>query len=73
MHDTDNCMPFNLPFSITFQRGFFESKKANRKGASVSVRGHNFEPKQYAQVTHCNHSHEMIWGVAPQGYHCSRE
>ena len=37
------------------------------------MRGHNFEPKQYAQVTHCNHSHEMIWGIGPQGYHCSRE
>ena len=41
----------------------------NRK--TIPHRGHHFEPHQYYQVTYCNQSQQMIWGIAPQGYRCS--
>ena len=44
-----------------------------RTKKTLVVRGHHFELKQYASLTHCNHSQEMIWGIGPQGYKCSRK
>jgi hypothetical protein len=36
----------------------------------VEVLGHSFQLKHYDQVTYCNHSQGIIWGVGPQGYQC---
>jgi len=38
---------------------------------NLSVLGHHFELKHYDQVTYCNHSQVIIWGIGPQGYQCS--
>ena len=38
---------------------------------TVSRLGHNFELKYYYQLTRCKFSDEVIWGIGPQGYHCS--
>jgi len=35
------------------------------------VRGHPLVLRQYYEVTHCNHCQTIIWGVSPQGYHCT--
>ena len=45
------------------------AKVASKK--SVQKQRHNFELKQYFQIKYCNHSKELIWGVAPQGYQCT--
>jgi len=37
----------------------------------LKVLGHHFELKHYDQVTYCNHSQVIIWGIGPQGYQCS--
>ena len=44
--------------------------KASKK--AVQRQAHNFELKQYFQIKYCNHSMELIWGVAPQAYQCTR-
>jgi len=36
----------------------------------VVVQGHHFQLNHYDQVTYCNHSQGIIWGVGPQGYKC---
>jgi len=36
-----------------------------------TVLGHNFVLKHYDQVTYCNHSQVIIWGIGPQGYQCT--
>lgn len=41
------------------------------KNRKISVRGHHLVLKQYYEVTHCNHCQNIIWGVSPQGYHCT--
>jgi len=38
---------------------------------NLTVLGHHFELKHYDQVTYCNHSQVIIWGIGPQGYQCS--
>jgi hypothetical protein len=38
---------------------------------NLTVYGHHFELKHYDQVTYCNHSQVIIWGIGPQGYQCS--
>ncbi|XP_071744696.1 uncharacterized protein [Lepeophtheirus salmonis] len=52
-----------------------KEKKSNklfgRNKKSLQVQGHNFELKQYYEVTYCNQSQIMIWGIGPQGYRCS--
>ena len=40
---------------------------------SVQKQRHNFELKQYNDIKYCKHSMELIWGVAPQGYQCTRK
>ena len=45
--------------------------KASKK--AVQRQRHNFELKQYFQIKYCNHSMELIWGVAPQAYQCTRK
>ena len=40
---------------------------------SVQKQRHNFELKQYNDIKYCNHSKELIWGVAPQGFQCTRK
>jgi len=39
----------------------------------MNVRGHPLVLRQYYEVTHCNHCQTIIWGVSPQGYHCTGE
>lgn len=41
------------------------------KGRKTSLLGHNFGVHQYYSVTYCNHCHNVLYGVAPQGYQCS--
>ena len=56
----------------------FVSKENNKKKflgkllkKSLQVNGHNFVLKHYDQVTLCNQSHGIIWGIGPQGYQCA--
>ncbi len=49
-------------------KAFFGGLRAKK---NVQVRGHNFELRTYHQVTRCNQSQEIIWGIGPQGYKCS--
>jgi Rho guanine nucleotide exchange factor 12 len=49
---------------------FFGGVRAKK---NLVIQGHNFELKHYVQLTHCNQSQEIIWGIGPQGYHCSRK
>ncbi|XP_055384801.1 uncharacterized protein LOC129614289 [Condylostylus longicornis] len=46
-------------------------KKIMGKNRKQSVRGHSFTLHQYYEVTHCNNCHGIIWGISPQGYHCT--
>lgn len=41
------------------------------KNRKIQVRGHHLVLKQYYEVAHCNHCQNIIWGVSPQGYHCT--
>ncbi|XP_034654021.1 uncharacterized protein LOC117892114 [Drosophila subobscura] len=41
------------------------------KNRKMNVRGHALILRQYYEVTHCNHCQTIIWGVSPQGYHCT--
>lgn len=41
------------------------------KNRKILVRGHHLVLKQYYEVAHCNHCQNIIWGVSPQGYHCT--
>nr|NP_001286515.1 Rho guanine nucleotide exchange factor 2, isoform H [Drosophila melanogaster]AHN56311.1 Rho guanine nucleotide exchange factor 2, isoform H [Drosophila melanogaster] len=41
------------------------------KNRKMNVRGHPLVLRQYYEVTHCNHCQTIIWGVSPQGYHCT--
>ncbi|XP_055854909.1 uncharacterized protein LOC129918418 isoform X2 [Episyrphus balteatus] len=41
------------------------------KNRKMTVRGHPLVLRQYYEVTHCNHCQLIIWGVSPQGYHCT--
>lgn len=41
------------------------------KSKRIPVRGHNFVAHQYYIVTYCNHCHQIIWGIGPQGYKCT--
>ncbi|XP_068146998.1 uncharacterized protein RhoGEF2 isoform X2 [Drosophila tropicalis] len=41
------------------------------KNRKMVVRGHPLVLRQYYEVTHCNHCQTIIWGVSPQGYHCT--
>ena len=43
----------------------------HRNKKTVQLQGHHFELKHYYQLTHCNHSQQLIWGIGPQGYKCS--
>ena len=38
--------------------------------SDIVVQGHHFQLNHYDQVTYCNHSQGIIWGVGPQGYKC---
>lgn len=41
------------------------------KTRKAMVRGHHLVLRQYYEVAHCNHCQIIIWGVSPQGYHCT--
>lgn len=41
------------------------------KSRKAQVRGHTLVLRQYYEVAHCNHCQNIIWGVSPQGYHCT--
>ena len=45
----------------------------HRNKKTVQLQGHHFEIKHYYQHTVCTHSQQMIWGIGPQGYKCSRK
>ena len=34
------------------------------------MKGHVFILQHYEQVTYCNHTQLIIWGIGPQGYRC---
>ena len=34
------------------------------------MKGHLFILQHYEQVTYCNHTQSIIWGIGPQGYRC---
>ena len=51
------------------QNRIFGKAGVNKK--AVTRQRHNFELKQYFQIKYCNHSMELIWGVAPQAYQCT--
>lgn len=36
----------------------------------IAVKGHVFILQHYEQVTYCNHTQFIIWGIGPQGYRC---
>eukprot|EP00092_Neocalanus_flemingeri_P029208 GFUD01031705.1.p1 GENE.GFUD01031705.1~~GFUD01031705.1.p1 ORF type:complete len:1324 (-),score=443.62 GFUD01031705.1:1464-5210(-) len=36
-----------------------------------TVLGHHLVLRHYDQVTYCNHSQVIIWGIGPQGYQCT--
>ena len=38
---------------------------------NLNINGHNFELKHYDQLTYCNQTQTIIWGIGPQGYRCS--
>lgn len=48
----------------------FKSRLMGKK-SKVMVRGHHLVLRQYYEVAHCNHCQNIIWGVSPQGYHCT--
>eukprot|EP00095_Tigriopus_kingsejongensis_P006823 maker-scaffold82_size396747-snap-gene-1.19 protein:Tk06823 transcript:maker-scaffold82_size396747-snap-gene-1.19-mRNA-1 annotation:"conserved hypothetical protein" len=48
-----------------------KSKLFGRNTKRIALKGHNFEIRQFHRFTQCNFSHEVIWGIGPQGYHCS--
>ncbi|XP_061399926.1 uncharacterized protein LOC133335632 [Musca vetustissima] len=48
----------------------FKSRLMGKKGKMI-VRGHPLVLRQYYEVTHCNHCQTIIWGVSPQGFHCT--
>jgi hypothetical protein len=64
----DKCPQF---VSKEKRQKMFGRVAGNKK--SVQRQGHNFELKQYLNLTYCNYSQTAIWGVAPQGYHCACE
>ena len=39
----------------------------------VQIQGHHFDLKHYTQHSYCNQSQQVIWGIGPQGYRCSRK
>lgn len=41
------------------------------KNRKKIVRGHHLVLNEYYEVAHCNHCQNIIWGVSPQGYHCT--
>ncbi|XP_037917502.1 uncharacterized protein LOC119655610 isoform X4 [Hermetia illucens] len=41
------------------------------KNRKMVVLGHPLVLRQYYEVTHCNHCQTIIWGVSPQGLHCT--
>lgn len=41
------------------------------KHRKAMVRGHHLVLRQYYEIAHCNHCQNIIWGVSPQGYHCT--
>ena len=45
----------------------------HRNKKTWQLQGHHFEIKHYFQHTVCTHSQQMIWGIGPQGYKCSRK
>lgn len=49
----------------------FKSRLIGKSRTKVMMRGHHLVLKQYYEVAHCNHCQNIIWGVSPQGYHCT--
>ncbi|XP_021709517.1 uncharacterized protein LOC5577203 isoform X4 [Aedes aegypti] len=41
------------------------------KHRKQDILGHNLRLQPYYEVTRCNHCQNILWGVSPQGYHCS--
>ena len=69
----DKCPLFvSKERKANYKTAFFgiPAKEASKR-KSLSVRGHNFELKNYTEITFCKLTGEMIGGIGPQGYHCS--
>lgn len=49
----------------------FKSRLMGKTRKSMTFRGHHLVLRQYYEVAHCNHCQNIIWGVSPQGYHCT--
>ncbi|XP_062561039.1 uncharacterized protein LOC134225187 isoform X2 [Armigeres subalbatus] len=41
------------------------------KHRKQDILGHNLRLQPYYEVTRCNHCQNILWGVSPQGFHCS--
>ncbi|XP_035903570.1 uncharacterized protein LOC118508143 isoform X2 [Anopheles stephensi] len=41
------------------------------KNRKQTICGHNLHLQPYYEVTRCNHCQNILWGVSPQGYHCT--
>nr|XP_040234259.2 uncharacterized protein LOC120956657 isoform X4 [Anopheles coluzzii] len=41
------------------------------KNRKQTILGHNLHLQPYYEVTRCNHCQNILWGVSPQGYHCT--
>ncbi|XP_049538869.1 uncharacterized protein LOC125953380 isoform X3 [Anopheles darlingi] len=41
------------------------------KNRKQTVLGHYLHLQPYYEVTRCNHCQNILWGVSPQGYHCT--
>ncbi|XP_050094464.1 uncharacterized protein LOC126577096 isoform X2 [Anopheles aquasalis] len=41
------------------------------KNRKQTILGHYLHLQPYYEVTRCNHCQNILWGVSPQGYHCT--
>ena len=65
---TEKCPTF---VSKDSKRARYLFGYAHKMKKTVQVQGHNFELRHFTQHTLCNQSHQIIWGIGPQGYRCS--
>ncbi|XP_071053113.1 rho guanine nucleotide exchange factor 11 isoform X2 [Onthophagus taurus] len=49
----------------------FRTKFMKYLPRKLTVQGHQFNAQQYYTVIVCNHCHQIIYGIGPQGYQCS--
>ncbi|XP_058065782.1 uncharacterized protein LOC131215411 [Anopheles bellator] len=49
----------------------FKSRLMANKNRKQTILGHYLHLQPYYEVTRCNHCQNILWGVSPQGYHCT--